>query len=102
MAGMLRTTLRRLPTVLKHTESGISRLSLPAHHVPRLPVPRARVRLSSSTSMESVSYDLAVVRGVAASLSARALRQSDSVVVDLQTALKQHSEYTRVSSMTRE
>ena len=47
--------------------------------------------------MEAVfKYDLAVVRGVAASLPDSALRQSGGVAVDFQTAVQQHSEYTRV------
>ena len=44
-------------------------------------------------------YDLAVVRGIAASLPDKALRQSDQVppaAIDLQKAVQQHSEYTNV------
>ena len=54
-----------------------------------------------SISSEMFCYDLAVVRGVAASLPEKALRQSDSVAVDLQIAQQQHSEYTRVRRMGR-
>ena len=47
------------------------------------------------------AYDLAVVRGVAASLPDSALRQSGGVAVDFQTAVQQHSEYTRVIDTCR-
>ena len=44
-------------------------------------------------------YDLAVVRGIAASLPDEALRQDQQVppvLVDLEKALQQHSKYTQV------
>ena len=42
-------------------------------------------------------YDVAVVRGIAASLPDKALRQSDqAAAIDLQKAVQQHSEYTNV------
>ena len=46
-------------------------------------------------------YDVAVVRGIAASLPDKALRQSDQVppaAIDLQKAVQQHSEYINVCS----
>lgn len=42
-------------------------------------------------------YDVALLRGIASSLPDKALRQSDQVEVDLQTATQQHREYTEVS-----
>lgn len=53
---------------------------------------------SSSDVWSAFCYDLAMVRGIANSLPDNALRKSDSVVVDLQTATEQHREYTEVSS----
>ena len=46
-------------------------------------------------------YDLAVVRGIAASLPEKALRQNDQVAaIDLQTAARQHSEYINVGEFS--
>lgn len=41
-------------------------------------------------------YDLAVVRGVAASLPNEALRQANQVLIDLERAMQQHLQYTEV------
>ncbi|CAI8017712.1 N(G),N(G)-dimethylarginine dimethylaminohydrolase 1 [Geodia barretti] len=89
-----------------HREHHIDPRSFPLslqHHVPRLPLCLPHVREHARAchldrSMRMFCYDLAVVRGVAASLPEKALRQSDSVAVDLQIAQQQHSEYTRVLS----